>query len=425
MVSKIIWIVINASCIHCLLSSPKIASHFDVSIRGLAALSRDFNNAFDLLDSDLRENLSTELGILEPNEIQNMSIPIAIDGKDVSVIAQTGSGKTISFLLPILQRLNEISDSSNPVAIVIGPTIELLAQHANVASTLMPSLDDRIIFKTPQELLDPNFADVDLAGIDVVAIDEVDAVLCGSEFNATLPESSIELLNLFPKQAQYILTTAHLTRAHTKIINDLFPDIETVRQSSSSQRVLVPTLRQVFHYFSGNMESKLTELQNVLENSENQSTIIFCKDEREVEDVHSFMKSSKTLGSVFSPERLHIDLSTQERSTALQRFRADEGECLMLVTHEIAARGLDCPSVRHVILFDTPTDVTAFVHRAGRTARAGEEGIVTCLVQGGGGLGSFGESGGSFGKHKNLHALLDAPKLSFAKATDTEPNEND
>ena len=424
MISKIILIAINVSCIHCLLSSPKIASHFDVSIRGLAALPRDFNNAFDLLDGDLREKLSMELGILEPNEIQNMSIPIAIDGEDVSVIAQTGSGKTMSFLLPILHRLkNEISASSIPIAIVIGPTIELLAQHANVASILMPSLDDRIIFKTPQELLDPNSADADLAGIAVVAIDEVDAVLCGSEFNATIPESSIELLNLFPKQAQYILTTAHLTRAHTKIINDLFPDIETIRQSSSSQRVLVPTLRQVFHYFSGDMESKLTELQNVLENSEKQPTIIFCKDESEVEDVHSFVKNSKTLGSIFSPERLHINLSTQERSTALQRFRADEDECLMLVTHEIAARGLDCPSVRHVILFDTPTDVTAFVHRAGRTARAGEDGLVTCLVQVGGGLGSFGESGGSFGKHKNLHALLDAPRLSFTKATDNEPND--
>jgi len=90
------------------------------------------------------------------------------------------------------------------------------------------------------------------------------------------------------------------------------------------------------------------------------------------------------------------------------------------VTHEIAARGLDCPSVRHVVLFDTPTDVTAFVHRAGRTARAGEEGVVTCLVQSGGdgSIGSFGDSGGSFGKHKNLHALLDAPKLNFARATD-------
>lgn len=383
----------------------------------------DSDNAFDLLDSDLRENLSTELGILEPNEIQNVSIPIAIGGKDVSVIAQTGSGKTISFLLPILHKCKNTLASNGPVAIVIGPTTELLDQHSSVASLLFPSLDDKIIFKTPQELLDPDSANIDLEGIGIVAIDEVDAVLCDSEFNATIPESSIELLNLFSENVQYILTTAHLTRAHTKVMNDLFPDIETIRQSSSSQRVLVPTLRQVFHYFSGDMTSKLAELQNVLDNSEKQPTILFCKDENEVEEVHTFVKNSKTLGGIFFPEKLHINLTPQERSTALKRFRMFEAECLMLVTHEIAARGLDCPSVRHVILFDTPTDVTAFVHRAGRTARAGEEGLVTCLVQGGGGLGSFGESAGSFGNHKNLHALRDAPKLSFAKATDTEPDE--
>lgn len=302
LVLKAIIVAINASFVHCFLGAREIKSRFDVTIQGLRAVPQESSNAFDLLDDELRQNLSKELGILEPNEIQNMSLPIAIGGNDTSVIA-------------------------------------------------------------------------------------------------------------------------HLTRAHTKIITRLFPDIETIRQSSSSQRVLVPTLRQVFHYFSGDMSAKLAELEDVLEKSEKQSTIIFCKDENEVEAVHLFLKNSKTLGDAFSPEKLHINLSSEERSTALSRFRTNEKECLMLVTHEIAARGLDCPSVRHVVLFDTPTDVTAFVHRAGRTARAGEEGVVTCLVQAGGGLGSFGQSGGSFGQHKDLHALLDAPKLKFAKATDEEIKE--
>mmetsp|Transcript_9736 Transcript_9736/g.24266 ORF Transcript_9736/g.24266 Transcript_9736/m.24266 type:complete len:425 (-) Transcript_9736:1438-2712(-) len=413
--------LLNASVVKSFLVAPDVESRRDVPYRGLAAVPKP-NNAFDLIGNKLRENLAKELGILEPNEIQNCSLPVAISGNDTFVIAQTGSGKTMSFLLPILRRLNSAHDS---VAIVIGPTLELLEQHATVASTLMPSRADRILFKTPQDLLDPNVTDnEDLATIDIVAIDEVDAVLCGSEFNDTIPEASIELLDILPDQAQYILTTAHLTRAHTKIIYRLFPDIETVRQSSSSQRVLVPTLRQVFRYFSGDMSSKLAELQNVLEKSERHPTIIFCKDENEVEAVHSFVKTHESLGDAFVPEKLHVDMLSEERSTALSRFRTNDNECLLLVTHEIAARGLDCPSVRHVVLFDTPTDVTAFVHRAGRTARAGEEGVVTCLVQGGGGLGSFAESGGSFGQHKNLHSLLDAPKLSFAKSTGDEVNES-
>ena len=374
---------------------------------------RRLNNAFDLICETLREKLSTELGILEPNEIQDKTLPGAIHGNDTFVIAQTGSGKTMSFMLPILQQLNNTSSSSQ--AVVIGPTSELLTQHSNIASTLAPSLVDRILFKTPQEILHSNVEY--LADIDIVAIDEVDAVLCGSEFNDTTPEETIELLNCLPDRAQYILTTAHLTRAHTKIINRLFPDIRTIRQSSSSQRVLVPTLRQVFHYFSGDMTAKLDKLRDILEKSEKQPTIIFCKDENEVESVHLFLERCDTLRNAFSPEKLHVNLSTDDRSGAFSRFRDGNG-CRMLVTHEIAARGLDCPSVRHVVLFDTPTDVTAFVHRAGRTARAGEEGVVTCLVQAGGGVGSFGVSGGSFGEHKNLHALLDAPKLNFAKATD-------
>jgi ATP-dependent RNA helicase DeaD len=416
---KVVLVVLNASVIRAFIISPTDVSTLRVSFLGLAAAPQELNNAFDLIDDALRVTLSDELGIVQPNEIQNSSLPCAIRGDDTFVIAQTGSGKTMSFMLPILHRLN--SSSQRSVAIVIGPTAELLAQHSTVASTLMPSVSERILFKTPEQVLESSTADdEDFANIDIVAIDEVDAVLCGSEFNDTTPETSIELLDRLSDRAQYILTTAHLTRAHTKIINRLFPDINTIRQSSSSRRVLVPTLRQVFHYFSGDMSAKLDKLQEILEDSETQPTIVFCKDENEVEAVHLFIENCNALKDGFSPEKLHVDLPSEVRSNALSRFRAND--CRMLVTHEIAARGLDCPFVRHVILFDTPTDVTAFVHRAGRTARAGEEGVVTCMVQagGGGGIGSFGDSGGSFGKHKNLHALLDAPKLNFAKAIDDD-----
>jgi superfamily II DNA/RNA helicase len=316
---KAILVVINASVVHSFLRPPTISS-FDVAFRGLSAVPQEVNNAFDLIDDALRQSLFKEFGIVQPNAIQNSSLPIAFGGNDTFVIAQTGSGKTMSFLLPIFHRLKKTTSSSSqdPVAIVIGPTSELLTQHATVASTLMPSLADRILFKTPQELLDSNVADdQDFAKIDIVAIDEVDAVLCDSEFNDTTPETSIELLDLLPERAQYILTTAHLTRSHTRVINRLFPDIETIRQSSSSQRVLVPTLRQVFHYFSGDMSTKLDKLQEILEKAEKQSTIIFCKDENEVEAVHLFLDSCNALRDTFAPEKLHVNLSADDRTDAL------------------------------------------------------------------------------------------------------------
>lgn len=203
-------------------------------------------------------------------------------------------------------------------------------------------------------------------------------------------------------------------------------------------RVLVPTLRQEFHYFSGkSIDARLSKLQDVLNkklsktkndteydnnndnNSDtqtNSSTLIFCKDEDEVDIVHSFLIQNPSMNQTFVPRKLHALLPLPERTDALSSFRNPNnknGSCRLLVTHELAARGLDCPSVRHVILFDTPSDVTAFVHRAGRTARAGEEGVVTCLVSAGG----FGGGGGSFGRHKVLHELKDAPKLNFVKGS--------
>jgi len=390
-------------------------------------------NTFNLLSESLRNSLYKELGILEPNEVQNSSIPIAFRGEDVFIISQTGSGKTLSFLLPIIHRIDNASDEDSDrktgcVAIVIGPTEELVEQHRNITGKLAPSIVDRILFITPVQLLsvlkNKTSKHLELNGVKIIAIDEVDAVLCGSEFDDTCPESSIEMLALLP-QCQYILTTAHLTRAHTQVINKLFPDIHTVRQNSadgSDNHILVPTLQQEFHYFSGNgISARLNKLRDVLhiaaekkpELTHCSSTIVFCRDENEVDTVHTFLAADGQTNKTYSPRKLHALLPVPQRTDALSAFRRNDRDngssCRLLVTHELAARGLDCPSVRHVILFYTPTDVTAFVHQAGRTARAGEDGKVTCLVQ-------AGRSFGSIGQHKVLHELKDAPKLKFLRA---------
>jgi len=410
--------------------APPISPHISFSSRKLLFPTLSVTpecNAFNLISEELQLSLSKQLGVFEPNEVQNSSLPSAIRGEDVFIIAQTGSGKTLTFLLPILHRLTNTSTFSTYVrkALIIGPTVELVEQHSAIVAKLAPVLVDRLLFKTPKQLISDlknPLNKLDFDDIDIVAIDEVDAVLCGHEFNSTIPESSIELLKLLPDQAQYILTTAHLTRAHTKILNNLFPQIKLIQQSGSSQSVLVPTMRQEFHYFSGDISKKLERLEKILRRAENNtlltgSTIIFCAEENEVELVHSFLENS-TMSEIFKPRKLHVKMKPHERSSALLDFRTSNTKCRLLVTHEIAARGLDCPLVRHVILFDTPTDVTAFVHRAGRTARAGQDGTVTCLVQAGASHGSFG-GGSSFGQHKDLHALQDAPKLKFKKTDST------
>uniref|UniRef100_A0A7S4EUR1 RNA helicase n=2 Tax=Chrysotila carterae TaxID=13221 RepID=A0A7S4EUR1_CHRCT len=408
----------------------------------------------DILGSKLPKALAT-IGILSPNEIQASVLPLALEGRELLVVAQTGSGKTIISLLPIFhcllrqslgdtfsrstKRATETSSPTpmQPQALVLSPTIELASQHSRVIAQLaqalperhissMPDIADqldsqtqegreeedqsRILSTTPSRFLRA-FRDgrVQTGLLRVVAFDEVDALLCGEAHSREMPLAATELLEALlsaGQPVQLLMTTAHLTEAHEHVLRGRFPRAELVRhQGSDSGRrgVLVPTLRQRFHYFNGDKEQQLLRTLARAEadpHLREGTCAVFCASEPDAEKLCALVASA---APQLLPTVLHARMPDAARLAALDRFRL--GESRVLVCTACAARGLDLPLLRHVVLYDPTPEVADFVHSAGRTARRGTHGLVTCLVQAG--------DAAALGRFQALHALQPAPQLSF------------
>ena len=413
----------------------------------------------DVVRPELVEALR-KTNIFTPNAVQAEALRHAVAGEDLIVCAQTGSGKTLLFLLPILQKLSEHAPPplsfwsrkrqgrhsatrhdddeededeqanrkqrrkgprdrilAQPEALILVPTRELAVQIAAIAERLAVELVDgqsaqeanpvsvltlsngqrftperealrrdggaRLVIATPARLLYHLGEDsLSLRRLRQVAIDEADAVLCGAD---GVQREGVEVLRQLKKvrsrffghtvERQYLLTAATIGAEHDAAIRDLFPSVRRVSHAG----VLVPTLRQVYHYVRSDKDQELLQL---LEKSEvtpflhDGATLIFCGSVRRASRVHELLASCMP---ELRPELVHGETRPAARELALRKFHEDETR--FLVCSDVATRGLDFPGVRHVIMYDMPRDVTAFIHRAGRTARRGQPGLLTCLVK--------------------------------------------
>jgi superfamily II DNA/RNA helicase len=249
-----------------------------------------------------------------------------------------------------------------------------------------------------------------------VAIDECDAVLCGGPHTeAVTPAAETLLRGIFAhSRPQTILTTAHLTLGHDRALKRRFPSISRVGRppapggGASNQQALVPTLQQVFHYVPpARAEGKLLDVINRADERDwlrEGKILVCCRSADEALRIHTFLQAER---AELHPALLHSRLDPRPRATALSAF-ADAGSRLLVCTADLV-RGLHLPSVRHVIIADVSDDVADFVHCAGRTARGGETGLVSCIV-------TSGSKGGMrLGQHRGLHALQSAAKLDFAR----------
>lgn len=380
-------------------------------------------------DEDFASYVSEELlgalrhlGIVAPNSMQASALPLALSGCDILVSAQTGSGKTLVFLLPIFQRLWD--GRVNPVAsraLVLAPTSELAQQLAAVAEAIARELaplsngvacilspkqiEDRVrlIISTPDVLLHCHCQRlVSFDSVIFCAIDEADGILCP---DAALAPAALQLLEGIRKRSpscQFSLTMAHLSDEREQELLALFPGIQRVGMTG----VLVPTLRQSYHYFRGDKEDKLMfVLDNATEDDDwlaAGTTLIFCEDPAAVSRVSSAIRASKPSEEVV---QLCGD-NLQERTQAIHAFRS--GKARYMVATTVAARGLDFPLLRHVVLYDVPSDITSYVHCVGRTARCGQTGLVSCLVQ------THESSTGHFGFTRH-HGLPPAEQMHFAR----------
>jgi len=348
--------------------------------RQLPLHSRVFRSVFSSYQDELRDLFN----ITSPNEIQQQALAAIETGNDVMVISQTGSGKSLTFLLPLLQH----------GGIVVAPNDLLLQQHEHVATMLNAS--HKIAFATPDSI-----ERLKSESYPTVALDEVDSLLYGGcDDEALTLQGNVIMEYLSRSLPQVICTTAYLSEAHERALKRDFHNATWVQQEAGqlANNWLVPTLRQEFQYFSG--DQKLAKLQKVLAREERQgSTLLFAAGVDTVTHIAEAVNEDAAQKRV---ELLHNELSPIQRSNVIQTLR--DGIPTLLVTTDLAARGLDIPNVSHVILYDVPSDVASFVHQVGRTARRGQDGMLTCLVR---------TQSGEIGQYKQLHALKAASKLSF------------
>lgn len=317
--------------------------------------------------------------------IQERAIAPALEGKDVIGTAQTGTGKTLAFLIPVIEILTRVT-SRQPSALVLLPTRELAMQvHAQYeqlrskrlakAALIVGGLSETtqiqavrrgsdLIIATPGRLQD--FLDrrlVDLRGIEILVLDEADRMLD----MGFLPAIQ-RILAILPSQRQTLCFSATMEQSVARLVNDYMR--EPIRIALGS--VLKPATSVQLTAYEVRPNEKLDALRQLLYAQEGQ-TLIFTRTKRGTERL-----AKELVRDGFNAAMIHGDRSQSQRNSALSGFQ--EGRYQVLVATDIAARGLHVDDVAHVINYDLPKIAEDFIHRVGRTGRAGCQGQASTIV---------------------------------------------
>ena len=340
------------------------------------------------LNADLMKAIS-EAGYETPTPIQEQAIPVALSNRDILGIAQTGTGKTASFTLPMIEKLSKgRARARMPRSLILEPTRELAAQvaenfekygkyHKLSMALLIGGVSfgdqdkklDRgvdVLIATPGRLLDQiERGKVMLTGVQTLVIDEADRMLD----MGFIPDIE-RICGMIPFTRQTMLFSATMP-PEIERLSDKFMQgptrIEVARIASSAETIT----QRIVRCQSRGKRDTLADL--IRSESKLKNAIIFCNRKRDVDVV---AKSLSKAG--FDAAPIHGDLDQSVRTRTLQRFR--DGELKLLVASDVAARGLDIPDVSHVFNFDVPTHPEDYVHRIGRTGRAGRDGAAFTLV---------------------------------------------
>ncbi|MFZ5596126.1 MAG: DEAD/DEAH box helicase [Bacillota bacterium] len=324
------------------------------------------------------------MGFEEPTTIQSECIPLLLEGKDVIGQAQTGTGKTAAFGIPIVEMLNLRRGIQ---ALVVTPTRELAIQVAEEISRIgrhrrvrtLPiyggeSIERQIrvlrqgvhvVIGTPGRLLDHLRRNtLSLEGVRMVVLDEADEML-----DMGFIDDVESILAATPENRQTLLFSATMPREVMDLSRRYLNSPEYVTVSRTN--ITVPQIDQV--YYETMERTKLETLTRLLDALDVSKAIVFCRTKRGVDELVARMGAR-----AYSVAGLHGDLSQLQRNQVMKRFRNNQIE--VLVATDVAARGLDIENVSHVINYDLPQDVEFYVHRIGRTGRAGKAGTAITLV---------------------------------------------
>ena len=333
----------------------------------------------------------TAAGYVNPTPIQAAAIPVVLMGRDVLGIAQTGTGKTASFVLPMIARLESgRARARMPRSLILAPTRELAAQvaqsfekygvnHKLQLALLIGgvSMDEQVkkldrgvdvLIATPGRLLDHfGRGRIMLMGVEILVIDEADRMLD----MGFIPDVE-KICKLLPTRRQTLFFSATMPAEITRLVNQFLTD--PVRIEVSKPATTAATISQRFVFCpNGEDWAKREVLRELIRNGNIKNAIIFCNRKRDVAVLH---KSLAKHG--FNAGALHGDMEQSSRTETLDKFRNDE--IMLLAASDVAARGLDIPDVSHIFNFDLPWAADDYVHRIGRTGRAGREGQSVSLV---------------------------------------------
>ncbi len=335
-------------------------------------------------------NALTDIGFDTPTPIQEKAFPVIMSGKDVVGIAQTGTGKTFSYLLPILRQIT-FSEQRHPRVLIVVPTrelvmqvvgeIEKLSKYMNVRFTgvygggniniqkqkVYDGLD--ILVATPGRLIDLTLSrTLQFNGIQKLVIDEVDEML-NLGFRAQL----IKILDILPEKRQNLMFSATLNEDVEMMIENYFTKpvyVELITRGTPLEKII----QHAYHV--PNFYTKVNLLENLLQtDTEFKKVLVFVKNKKIADEIF------KSLETEFASEIgvIHSNKTQPQRFNAVKQF--DEGTHKLLVATDVIARGLDLKDVTHVLNFDMPLkDPNSYIHRIGRTGRADKTGISVSFI---------------------------------------------
>ncbi len=324
-------------------------------------------------------------GLKEPTPIQEQAIPPLLQGRDVIAQAQTGTGKTLAFLLPIMEKVNPADPHLQ--ALILTPTRELALQITNEAKKLAPVVGvnilatyggqdverqikrlaggTQIVVATPGRLLDHlNRGTIRLGQVTMLVLDEADQMLHMGFLE------DVETIILRTAQDRRTMLFSATMPEPVKVLarRVMKKPLEIAVQT---RRITLDAIQQVM--IDANDKNKIDLLTEKITEYNPYLAVVFCRTKLRADQVYD-----ELLTRGFNADVLHGDLSQQKREQVMRRFR--EAKTQILVATDVAARGIDVEGVTHVFNFDIPHDVESYIHRIGRTGRAGETGVAVTFV---------------------------------------------